>query len=82
LVKFSKSQWIDECTLTRLYIDGIWHTAVVVFGQEFYYGQGIMTSVPGTTQHGRPLEIIDIGETFLPLEVVVEYLESLRLEYT
>lgn len=27
--------------------DGIWHTSVVVFGQEFYYGQGILTSSPG-----------------------------------
>lgn len=63
-------------------LDGIWHTSVVVFGQEFYYGQGIMTSAPGTTQHGRPLEVVDMGETYLPLEVFVEYLESLRSEYT
>jgi hypothetical protein len=41
-----------------------------------------MISVPGTTHHGRPLEIIDIGETFLPLEVVVEYLDSLKSVYT
>lgn len=63
-------------------IDGIWHTAVVVYSQEFYYGQGIMTSEPGTTQHGRPLEVIDIGETYLPLEVVIEYIDSLRSIYT
>ncbi|KAL7334864.1 hypothetical protein PS15p_200430 [Mucor circinelloides] len=68
--------------LTGKQIDGIWHTSVVVFGQEFYFGQGIMTSAPGTTQHGHPLEVIDIGETFLPLEVVVEYIESLRSVYT
>ncbi|GAN08824.1 thioredoxin family protein [Mucor ambiguus] len=68
--------------LTGKQIDGIWHTSVVVFGQEFYFGQGIMTSIPGTTQHGRPLEIIDMGETFLPLEVVVEYIDSLRSVYT
>lgn len=41
-----------------------------------------MTSAPGTTQHGRPLEVIDMGETYLPLEVFIEYLESLRSEYT
>ncbi|KAL9544109.1 hypothetical protein MBANPS3_007793 [Mucor bainieri] len=68
--------------LTGKQIDGIWHTSVVVFGQEFYFGQGIMTSIPGTTQHGRPLEMIDMGETFLPLEVVVEYIDSLRSVYT
>ncbi|KAI8987973.1 PPPDE putative peptidase domain-containing protein [Mycotypha africana] len=68
--------------LTGKQIDGIWHTSVVVYGQEFYFGQGIMTSMPGTTMHGQPLEIIDIGETYLPLEVVVEYIDSLRSIYT
>ncbi|EPB87331.1 hypothetical protein HMPREF1544_05856 [Mucor circinelloides 1006PhL] len=68
--------------LTGKQIDGIWHTSVVVFGQEFYFGQGIMTSAPGTTQHGHPLEVVDMGETFLPLEVVIEYIESLRSVYT
>ncbi|KAK4511413.1 uncharacterized protein ATC70_012628 [Mucor velutinosus] len=68
--------------LTGKQIDGIWHTSVVVFGQEFYFGQGIMTSIPGTTQHGRPLEIVDMGQTFLPLEVVVEYIDSLRSVYS
>ncbi|CAO3650460.1 unnamed protein product [Mucor fragilis] len=68
--------------LTGKQIDGIWHTSVVVFGQEFYFGQGIMASTPGSTQHGRPLEVIDMGETFLPLEVVVEYIDSLRSVYT
>ncbi|KAI9362339.1 PPPDE putative peptidase domain-containing protein [Pilaira anomala] len=69
-------------SLTGKQIDGIWHTSVVVYGQEFYYGQGIMASAPGTTHHGRPLEIIDIGETYLPLEVVIEYIDSLRSVYT
>lgn len=68
--------------LTGKQIDGIWHTSVVVYSQEFYFGQGIMASAPGTTQHGRPLEIIDVGQTFLPLEVVVEYIDSLRSVYT
>ncbi|KAI7898374.1 PPPDE putative peptidase domain-containing protein [Cokeromyces recurvatus] len=68
--------------LTGKQIDGIWHTSVVVYGQEFYFGQGIMTSIPGTTQHGRPLEIIDIGETYLPLEMVIDYIYSLRSVYT
>ncbi|GAA5817650.1 hypothetical protein MFLAVUS_011201 [Mucor flavus] len=69
-------------SLTGKQIDGIWHTAVVVYDREFYYGQGIMASTPGTTQHGRPLEVIDIGETYLPLEVVIEYIDSLRSVYT
>ncbi|KAG1144086.1 hypothetical protein G6F37_008694 [Rhizopus arrhizus] len=68
--------------LTGKQIDGIWHTSVVVYGQEIYYGQGIMTVLPGTTQHGSPLQMIDIGETFLPQDVVIEYIDSLRSVYT
>ncbi|KAJ8652244.1 hypothetical protein O0I10_012152 [Lichtheimia ornata] len=69
-------------SLTGRQIDGIWHTSVVVFGQEFYYGQGILTSSPGATHHGQPLEIIDMGETYLPPEVVLEYIESQRSVFT
>lgn len=28
-------------------LDGIWHTSVVVYGVEYFYGQGIMTAAPG-----------------------------------
>ncbi|RUP47209.1 DUF862-domain-containing protein [Jimgerdemannia flammicorona] len=68
--------------LTGRQIDGIWHTSVVVFGQEFYYGQGIFVSPPGTTVHGRPVETIDMGETHLPPEVFMEYIDNLRSTYT
>ncbi len=38
-------------------LDGIWHTSIVVGGQEIYYGGGIQTAVPGTTPHGQPVEV-------------------------
>ncbi|KAI8144269.1 PPPDE putative peptidase domain-containing protein [Fennellomyces sp. T-0311] len=69
-------------SLTGRQIDGIWHTAVVVYGQEFYFGQGILTSPPGGTHLGQPLEIVDMGETYLPEEVVIEYIESQRSVFT
>ncbi|KAL1932294.1 hypothetical protein VTP01DRAFT_9350 [Rhizomucor pusillus] len=69
-------------SLTGRQIDGIWHTAVVLYGHEFYYGQGIQVSTPGGTHLGPPLQIIDIGETFLPEEVVIEYIESQRSVFT
>ncbi|KAG0168350.1 hypothetical protein DFQ28_004953 [Apophysomyces sp. BC1034] len=67
--------------LTGKQIDGIWHTSVVVYGQEFYYGQGIMTSHPGTTQHGQPLQRIDMGQTFLPKDIPARYLHVKGLTY-
>ncbi|KAG1457695.1 hypothetical protein G6F56_006553 [Rhizopus delemar] len=68
--------------LTGKQIDGIWHTSVVIYGKEIFYGQGVMMASPGTTQHGQPLQVIDIGETYLPEEVVTEYVDSLRSVYT
>ncbi|KAI8341976.1 PPPDE putative peptidase domain-containing protein [Chlamydoabsidia padenii] len=69
-------------SLTGKQIDGIWHTSVVVYGQEFYFGQGILVDNPGTTHHGQPLEIIDMGLTYLPREVFLEYIDSQRSVYT
>ncbi|CAM0140013.1 hypothetical protein VKS41_007315 [Umbelopsis sp. WA50703] len=68
--------------LTGRQIDGIWHTSVVVFGQEYYYGQGIMNSIPGTTPHGQPIQVVDMGETHLTEEIFIEYLNSISSEFT
>ena len=37
---------------------------------------------PGSTHHGQPMEKIPMGHTQLPLEVILEYLESLKAIYT
>ena len=42
-------------------IEAIWHTSVVAFGREFYFGQGICESAPGRSPHGHPLEIVEMG---------------------
>jgi hypothetical protein len=33
--------------LTGTQIDGIWHTGIVVYGKEFYFGGGISYDYPG-----------------------------------
>ena len=43
------------------------HTSVVVYGSEYFYGQGIMEEAPGTTYHGSPLEKLEIGSTEVKL---------------
>ncbi|KAF9111166.1 hypothetical protein BGX27_005307 [Mortierella sp. AM989] len=63
-------------------IDAIYHTSVVVFGREFYYGQGIMSSIPGSTMHGQPMERVDMGETEIPQEVFMEFMDNMRETYT
>ncbi|KAL1660602.1 PPPDE putative peptidase domain-containing protein [Schizophyllum commune] len=68
--------------LTGKQIDGIWHTSVVVFGKEIFYGQGISVTQPGRSHHGQPLEVIDMGETAIDEETFNEYLEEMRQHYT
>lgn len=68
--------------LTGVYIDAIYHTAVILGGVEYFFGQGIHRKVPGSTHHGRPMEVIPMGRTDLPLELIEEYIQSLEPIYT
>lgn len=63
-------------------IDGIWHTAVVVGGLEYYYGGGVNQSRPGSTPFGQPLQKIHLGTTQIPKDVRDEYLRDMRKIYT
>ncbi|KAI4650282.1 uncharacterized protein J4E79_009550 [Alternaria viburni] len=63
-------------------IDAVYHTSIVLDGIEYYYGSGVQTCRAGTTHHGRPMESIKLGQTALPMEVILEYLESLKEIYT
>ncbi|KAJ7254321.1 PPPDE putative peptidase domain-containing protein [Mycena haematopus] len=68
--------------LTGRQIDGIWHSSIVVFGKEVFYGQGISTSLPGRSHHGQPLQVVDLGETAIDQETWEEYLQEMRDHYT
>lgn len=63
-------------------IDAVYHTSIVLGGIEYYFGQGVQTCRAGATHHGQPMEVIKLGQTALPLEVILEYLESLKEIYT
>lgn len=63
-------------------IDAVYHTAIVLNGVEYFFGAGVQTCYPGSTHHGRPMEIVPLGQTQLPIEVILEYLESLKQIYT
>ena len=44
-------------------LDGVWHTAIVVYGKEYFYGgsgdsgSGIQWCSPGGTVMGQPLKV-------------------------
>ncbi|KAF2103933.1 DUF862-domain-containing protein, partial [Rhizodiscina lignyota] len=63
-------------------IDAVYHTSVVFGDAEYFFGAGIQTSYPGATHHGQPMEIIPLGKTEIPMEIVLEYLESLKAVYS
>ncbi|CAG9812910.1 unnamed protein product [Phaedon cochleariae] len=64
--------------LTGKKIDGIWHTSIVVYNREYFYGsRGVESCVPGTTALRNPLKIEDLGETHVPYPVFLDYLNGL-----
>jgi hypothetical protein len=40
-------------SITNKQISGVWHTGVVVYGKEFYYGSGICVDLPACTPFGK-----------------------------
>ncbi|KAF7520572.1 hypothetical protein PCG10_009062 [Penicillium crustosum] len=68
--------------LTGTQMDAIYHTSIVLNGIEYYFGQGIQTAAPGSTHHGQPMEVVKLGTTELPSDVIEEYLGSLATIYT
>jgi hypothetical protein len=65
------------------HIEAIYHTSVVIYGKEYYFGQGIQVSrTPGHTPYGRPLQMISMGTTGLTEREFNEYLSNLALVWT
>lgn len=69
-------------SLLGIHIDAVYHTSLVFGGIEYFFGAGVQTSYPGSTHHGRPMEVMPLGTTNLPIEIILEYLESLKAVYT
>ncbi|KAI9718044.1 MAG: hypothetical protein M1812_004302 [Candelaria pacifica] len=68
--------------LLGIRIDAVYHTSIVFGGAEYLYGHGVQSCHPGSSHHGAPIERIPLGRTHLDIEVILEYLESLKQIYT
>ncbi|KAI5275677.1 DUF862-domain-containing protein [Aureobasidium subglaciale] len=68
--------------LLGIHIDAVYHTSLVFGGVEYFYGAGVQTCYPGSTHHGQPMEKINLGKTEIPLDDILEYLDSLKETYT
>ncbi|KAL0467041.1 thioredoxin [Neurospora intermedia] len=63
-------------------LDAVYHTSIQLNGKEYVYDGNIVSIIPGSSHLGRPLEEMYLGKTELPMEVIEEYLDSLREIYT
>ncbi|KAL7795433.1 DUF862 domain-containing protein [Trichoderma ceciliae] len=63
-------------------LDAIYHTSIELQGREYVYDGGIIAIVPGSSHLGQPLERLHLGKTDLPMDVIGDYLESIRSIFT
>lgn len=63
-------------------LDAIFHTSIEIDGLEWVYDGNVVAITPGTSHLGQPLQRIHLGKTQLPMDVIQQYLESLREIYT
>mmetsp|Transcript_82441 Transcript_82441/g.236942 ORF Transcript_82441/g.236942 Transcript_82441/m.236942 type:complete len:684 (-) Transcript_82441:221-2272(-) len=61
-------------------MEGVWHSAVVVHGKEYWYGGRVLESPPGSTQFGRPTRIIRLGETMRTKDDLVHFVRRELLD--
>ncbi|XP_043240828.1 uncharacterized protein LOC122391203 isoform X9 [Amphibalanus amphitrite] len=60
------------------HVEGIWHTGVVAFGREYFFGsEGVQSCAPGGTILGEPTRVERIGETEVPYQLFLEYVFGL-----
>lgn len=72
-------------------IDGIWHTGIVAYGKEFYFGGGVSYDAPGATPFGKINQIISVGSptknvslgfTEIPEDIFMEFLREVSPRFT
>lgn len=63
-------------------VDAIYHSSLIVFGREYYFGGGICHDAPDSTPYGKAIEKVNMGETELPKEIFTEFLDEISSRYT
>lgn len=69
-------------SLIGKYIEGVWHTAVCVFGKEYYYGGGICSGFPKSTPYGKPVKEFSMGTTTKTKQEFEAYIETIRKDFS
>lgn len=66
-------------------IDGIWHTGIIVYGNEYYFGGGIQVTPWGMFSRSNNIQayqVLDMGVTSKTQAELEQYLRSINHQYT
>ncbi|GAB9474375.1 Peptidase [Globisporangium polare] len=66
-------------------IDGIWHTGLLVYGKEYFFGGGIQVMAPElvVARYGmQPVQVIPLGTTSVPIERFEDFLRQISPRFT
>lgn len=63
-------------------IEGIWHTGIVVFDREYYFGGGICSDPPGQTPYGSPQSVEQLGTTEKTQDEFLVFLSSVSSQFS
>ena len=44
-------------------VDAVYHSSIIAFGKEYYFGGGICWDAPEQTPFGKPIEKVELGNT-------------------
>ncbi len=58
------------------------HTAVGVYGKEYYFGGGLQNNPIGQSSYGNPMQVMLLGHTQIPQDIFEEYLQEIQPRYT
>ncbi|KNC46485.1 thioredoxin [Thecamonas trahens ATCC 50062] len=60
-------------------VEGIWHTGIVVYNKEYFYGNGIQAMHPSQTPYGDPVKVHQLGFTSIQEPLFLEFVHEFLL---
>ncbi|KAF0982881.1 hypothetical protein FDP41_010860 [Naegleria fowleri] len=62
---------------TGKHFPGIWHTSIVVYGKEYFFGGGVQCMTPLTTPYGQPVRVIHLGDTQIDQSLFEDFVHTI-----
>ena len=64
--------------LLGIQLEGIWHSGIVCYGKEYFFGGGIFSDTPAMTPYGRPDKRLSLGSTSKTAAEFEAFLDTIR----